>query len=277
MGQVNVAKQRNALTRSYEPLQPFLLLELAKAAGSQVFIDIGANIGVYSLFFSRLPQISRIIAFEAAPQTFREMTDVVAANGLTERVELHNRALSDNNDPLQFGIISTYSGANSVIGTSIHDHEKFTDTITVQATRLDQIVDLRDQALCLKIDVEGHEPAVLAGAVETLKHNHCVLQMENYGDENAASPILQELGFRRCFSVGPDAYLTNCAALGDADQCLGLFEAAASAMIKSNLSERKRTMPQRPNPIRRRLPGGIFIEIQDPLARSLRRLIGKSV
>jgi precorrin-6B methylase 2 len=47
--------------------QPYVLLALAEQAGCELFVDVGANIGAYSLFASLIPTVSRIVAYEANP------------------------------------------------------------------------------------------------------------------------------------------------------------------------------------------------------------------
>lgn len=272
-----IAKRRNVLTRVYEPIQPFLILEMARAAQSNVFIDIGANIGLYSVFLSSLDSISRVIAFEASPDTFREMSLVFESNELGGKAESYNLAVSDCSDLLQFGIISEYSGANSIIATTIHGSDKFRHTIPVRAVRLDDILCLRDKRLCLKIDVEGHEEAVLVGARSTLESNRCIIQIENYRDEASAVKKLLKFGFHVCFNVGPDVYLTNDPSFRNPEQYLRIFEAASEMLIQNALAEFS-SRPKIP-PIRRRVPGGVAVEFDGRLAaiiRKLAKLMGKT-
>ena len=231
----DVAEARNRITRRFEPIQPFLLLELARAAGSEAFIDVGANIGLYSVFLSSLPSIERITAFEAAPATFEALRAVVDANGLAARMDLRNLAVSASDAPVTFGIMGPVSGANGVVDTTIHKTARFSGTITVASTRLDEALELRDRRICLKIDVEGHEAPVVAGAERTLAGNLCVLQIEAYGGETGAIDALAALGFRRCFAAGPDIYMTNDPALFDADRLLGVFEATGARITSQAL------------------------------------------
>ena len=78
--------ERNRILRSLEPLQPYLLMDLACQAGATVFVDVGANIGAYSLFFSKLEGMSSIYAFEPSPLTFTELNRNVALNELGGRI-----------------------------------------------------------------------------------------------------------------------------------------------------------------------------------------------
>ena len=134
-----VARGRNRLTQNYEPIQPFMLLELARVLEMDAFLDIGANIGVYSVFMSTVPSIAEIHAFEAAPQAYEQMQAALAANNLEQRVQTHPLAVSSERGQLKFGLVSDTSGANSVVDSSIHEHGKFSDVISVDSVPLDEI------------------------------------------------------------------------------------------------------------------------------------------
>ena len=231
-----VAERRNRLTRQYEPIQPFLLLELARLAKTECFVDVGANIGVYAIFLSKVDTITRNVAFEPAPETFLQLQANIRDNGLEGLIETRNTAVSDHPGTVEFGVVKRFSGANSVVDTSIHDAEQFSNRISVESEKLDDIFTFEARQVCMKIDVEGHESAVISGGRSFLKANRCIVQMESYQDDSTAVDQLRDLGFRICFSVGPDIYLTNDDRLGGAETFLKVFEKAAAAMITSNLS-----------------------------------------
>lgn len=76
--------------------------------------------------------------------------------------------------------------------------------------------------------------------------------MENYDDDGAAIKVLESMGYWVCFSIGPDAYLTNDSALNDNATYIECFETAARAMIASNkdrrgwyVARKKRTLRQK--------------------------------
>src|SRR5687768_14085806 len=107
----DVSARRNRLTMEYEPVQPFFLVALAENAGCGTFIDVGANIGAYTLFATLVPTIQRIVAFEAIPETARELRANLALNGLQPRVEVDERAVSSAPGTVSFGVVSKFSGA----------------------------------------------------------------------------------------------------------------------------------------------------------------------
>ena len=155
----------------------------ALAAGSDVTLDIGANIGCTAL---ALAQLSRTVhAFEPSPTTFAFLEQNVARAGLTN-IAVHNIALGDKaeNSTLTFapnnrsgGFVSNQTQAS--IGHTV-------EPIVIRP--LDEIFDLSrsppgidlgtSKVDFIKIDVEGFEPAVLRGASRMLAAYQPTVLME---------------------------------------------------------------------------------------------------
>lgn len=230
------AYRRNLLTQEYEPIQPFLLYALADYAQCGRFLDIGANIGVYSFFMSRLSSITDIHAFEANPETAREMRRNVEANTLADRIAIHQTALSDAIGETAFAVVGDLSGANGILYTTIHAASKIARQVTVATTTLDHIFATPcETPVCIKIDVEGHENAVLQGADAFLRANRAIVQMEAYGDAgSAAVQSLVAKGYEQIASIGSDHYFTNIAALQLPTVTVAAFQRAAEMAIASN-------------------------------------------
>lgn len=230
------AYRRNLITQEYEPIQPFLLYALADHAQCGRFLDIGANIGVYSFFLSRLPSITAIHAYEANPETAREMRRNVEANALTDRIVIHQEALSDAIGETAFAVIGELSGANGILKTTIHGASKIARQVTVETTTLDHVFDTPcDEPVCNKIDVEGHENEVLQGGDAFLRANRALVQMEAYDDAgSAAAQSLVAKGYEKIASIGSDHYFTNIAELQSADVTVAAFQRASEFAVKSN-------------------------------------------
>lgn len=132
------------------------------------FIDIGANVGIYSYFFSEL--FENVEAFEP----LHEITYRLAAldrNG----INVHNVALSDTHSMLTFYI--PLERGKLVTGlASLEKRASPFVTREVLVKTLDEYqfsdVDL------IKIDVEGHEASVIRGARQTLETCRPVLIVE---------------------------------------------------------------------------------------------------
>jgi FkbM family methyltransferase len=214
------SKGRNRLTAEYEPIQPYFLRALVKLAECEAFIDVGANIGAYSVLLST--EVSRIVAYEANKAAATEMRANLRLNGISAMVR--EAAVSDRAGELEFGVVSRLAGNNGAVRTS---SAAFRHTTVVPAVTLDEDLPGFSGPIAMKIDVEGHERAVLEGARRTLAHNSCILQIEDFGGELGA--YLDDFGYRQLIRLGPDHYFTNIAELDVIAAC----ELAADAMISS--------------------------------------------
>jgi FkbM family methyltransferase len=125
------------------------------------FVDVGANRGIYSALALRY--CAAVIAFEPVPVEARELRRLIGRRGT-----VHEVALSDASGMIQLHI--PYVRDHEI--TSRASVEPYVDIelphrpITVKRERLDSFA--LDNVSLIKIDVEGHEAAVLRGALETL-------------------------------------------------------------------------------------------------------------
>jgi len=138
------------------PDMPFVLHLLRPG---DTFADIGANVGSYTvLAFGGVG--CRTESFEPVPTSYRQLQRQVSLNGLQERVTTHQAAVGAHAGELRF---STDLGPmNHAVA---NDYGGQSESVPVLA--IDDLPALRD-ACCWKLDVEGHEQAVLAGAARTL-------------------------------------------------------------------------------------------------------------
>jgi FkbM family methyltransferase len=135
----------------------FLLHFLRK---KDVFIDVGSNIGSYTILASA--EIgSKTISIEPAPSTFSFLKDNISLNNIGDLVDAHNIALAGRNGSIRF--TEKHDTANHV---AINNEKDF---IEVQADTLDSLIKETNPSL-IKIDVEGYESEVLKGANKTLKN-----------------------------------------------------------------------------------------------------------
>lgn len=220
----------------YEPVQPFFLCALARRADCRTFLDVGSNVGLYALFATLIPSIRHIVAFEANSDTARELRANLALNELGNRVEIDGRAVSDAPGTLTFGIVSKFSGANSVVDTSIHDRAAFRKQVSVEAITLDQLFGEQSglDPLCLKIDVEGHEGQVIDGARATLRNHRAVIQLEGYEQVAVCEGKLNDIGYSHLTHVGPDHYFTNVESLLDPATVVSVYEEAIAQLVAYN-------------------------------------------
>ena len=141
--------------------QHFFVDHVAKVPGD--VIDIGANIGIVSvLLASEFPK--RVVhAIEPAPTTIVALEKNVALNALTN-VRIHQLAVADQPGSLAFNA-NPVERATARIATEQDTHVQI-----VEATTLDLFVQREaiTEVALLKIDVEGFESVVFAGARDVL-------------------------------------------------------------------------------------------------------------
>lgn len=128
-----------------------------------LFVDIGANVGSYSILASGHARASTI-AVEPLPATFQRLRANVRYNDLDELVTLENCGIGDSESTLRF--TATLDTVNHV-ATEADSGEA---TVVVPVTRLDTLL-AAAEPLCIKIDVEGFEKQVIDGGKRVLRSN----------------------------------------------------------------------------------------------------------
>lgn len=125
------------------------------------FLDVGANIGKYSVGLS--DKFDRIYSFEPHPVTFRKLLENIRLNGL-DNVKPFQLALWDNEGIMKLNI-NPHHGMNSLVRD-----DEILGKINVEVTSLDSFFEKYpiDSIELIKIDAEGAEAHILKGARKTL-------------------------------------------------------------------------------------------------------------
>ncbi|MFZ3211386.1 MAG: FkbM family methyltransferase [Terriglobales bacterium] len=138
----------------------------AELDDSDVFVDIGANVGLYTCLAARTGK--HVIAIEPLASNVAVLLHNLAVNKLTE-VEVFPIALSSA--PGLLTLYGSGTGASVIkgwAGTSAIDGACLVPVNSLDALIADRFAGKR---LIIKIDVEGHETDLLTGAVRTLAMN----------------------------------------------------------------------------------------------------------
>lgn len=146
----------------YEPAETALFKREIKPG--QVVLDIGANIGYYTLIAAKLvgPK-GHVYAFEPDPTNFALLKKNVEANG-HQNVTLFPKALSDKNGKGRLYLNPTNKGDHRLF-----DSGDGRSSVTVTKARLDDILlKLDRQVHFIKMDVQGAEASVLRGMKDLL-------------------------------------------------------------------------------------------------------------
>jgi len=129
-----------------------------------VFLDVGANIGSYTILASAVAGASTI-ALEPVPSTFTHLKNNVSINNIENLVTLRNSGAGARNATLKF--TRNHDTVNHVVS----EGEEERDTVEVPVLTVNEICAQRIPFL-IKIDVEGFEMEVLRGASEILSNNN---------------------------------------------------------------------------------------------------------
>ena len=166
------AVSRAAMFGTYEPSETKYFKNLIPQLDDGIIIDIGANIGWFTILFAKSSR--DVIAIEPRPNNFYYLKKNIEANQLSN-VELINSAVADNEGR---GIVFVLPSAGNSGGTHFRSNPSpsFTNELLqkgyeindVPIRLIDEIVSSRKVAL-IKIDIEGAEPHALKGALNTLR------------------------------------------------------------------------------------------------------------
>ena len=145
-------------------------------------IDIGANIGFFSVLFAKSIKDRKVLSIEPTPNALRRLRRNLDLNNVSEKVVVFEGVVSDVNGLVNLGTIEgkeEYSSLGAMDHPAINNNNKI--QIETVSRTLDQLVsDNMIEPGFIKIDVEGAENLVLKGAVETLQRNRPIIVSELY-------------------------------------------------------------------------------------------------
>lgn len=148
------------ITPGREPSVEEVLRKLARRARS--FIDVGANIGYYTVTMALLGL--NVLAVEPLPSTARVLDDNVKMNGL-KRVKIIRAAAWDREGELTLSVRDGLYGEAAVAG----ENNKEVGDRKIRAVKLDDISTDLESPILIKVDAEGSEVHVIKGGRKTLK------------------------------------------------------------------------------------------------------------
>lgn len=174
------------------------------------FVDVGANVGVYTLLAASIPGV-RCVAFEPSTESWTRLVENVDMNGLAE-IEVHKAAVGAECGETAVTIgrdaVNRVVGGTVVGGTVVDtaapaptvdrmpgSAPKAGGTEWVPLTTLDSALAGVDRVALVKIDVEGMEPAVLRGACEVIRRHSPAMLIE-CNDPGVLHRMLSEAGYR---------------------------------------------------------------------------------
>jgi len=172
------------MQRTGQFYEPDLLEAIAAYGAEGIYIDVGAHIGSHATFFARECPSSAVIAYEPNPNSYELLVRNAERNGFKpEPLAIHDKwktcKLNDQH-------------ANNRGRTFITEGDQ------VACGRIDDGL-TRKMVGCIKMDVEGMEPAVIRSALKTIVRDRPLIVAEANTPKRVAAiaALIEAFGYRR--------------------------------------------------------------------------------
>lgn len=173
----------------------------------RVSIDVGASGGGYTVNLLNLSKAC--VAFEPIPWSAKALREKLYFPGL-QNLRIEAVALSDGSGEAVFKIPVSDAGRSTLAETNPVEELGDVQYIPIQRRQLDEY-EFPTAVGLIKIDVEGHEEAVLRGARKLLMRDHPALIIEiesrhNPGSIERVKELLNQFGYKGYFLRGDNLY-----------------------------------------------------------------------
>ena len=166
-----------------------------------VVIDVGANVGTYTLLALReIGSRGMVVSYEPTPRAFDILKNNVQVNAFLEsgRIDLRRKAVSDGTRTKD-----TFFVSKKCIGhSSLYADDKLSsnevEAIEIETVSLDDDIGKRGRVDVVKIDAEGAEPAILRGMRQIINNNPGITIIIEFAPQHLARA-----------NVNPHSYLTE--------------------------------------------------------------------
>ena len=196
-------ERKTYFLKSYEKDRMSYLLNNSKE--SNIFIDIGAHIGFYSILTSEY--FKQIYSYEPNFRNYQKLLKNIKKNKLERKIITFNHGLGEKKQKLK-GISANKGKLIQTSGFSISKNNKTGDDILI--LKGDDTIKLVNKDITIKIDVEGYEYNVLRGLEATLNNNNCFIQIEIW-DKNLKDVLdfLENLSYQKLITIDGDTFFSK--------------------------------------------------------------------
>lgn len=182
--------RRNAMHNSRLDLLPGRELETLG-----LVVDVGANVGDWSAALLEVAAPHRVIALEPGPETAEQLRARFCDD---PRVRVVEAAAGPSNGRTSFHVTQHSHASSVVLSAGSHRHllgpgADVMAEVDVEMVTLDALLADEGRISLLKIDVQGYERAVLAGAKDALAKTRWVLLEANFVHQYDGDALLPEL------------------------------------------------------------------------------------
>jgi len=182
------------------------------------FLDVGANVGFYSVavacFLKNRGSTGQVVAFEPVQSNYRRLVENLRTNNLLDSAQTYQLGLSNRTGTANITLREDFALGGETGNASIAVSPEFDSGFATMEIKLSTLDELWLNTLhcggsigLIKLDVEGHEDCVLEGARTTLDKHRPVILMEVNKPYFRARDIDLDATFARLF---PPEYITFC-------------------------------------------------------------------
>lgn len=210
IGTFEATPRNDSFLKSLPLFESYTHSWLDKTDHRNLFIDIGANIGFYSILAVNEKGYDAAIAFEPSPNSFKRLQRNVKLSHAEKRVDTFNKAIGNSNETMSLVQNPVHTGGNKLTNKSRNK-----STVAVQVTPLSDLLERKgikyEDISFIKIDVEGFEVNVLKGmknVLNQLRQGSLIFieTREGDGNKDTVVKLLSNAGFEQIDSFG-DNYL----------------------------------------------------------------------
>lgn len=171
--------------------EPWTLEWIDTFTKDDIFWDVGANVGVYSMYAAVMKQ-SQVFAFEPEASNYRVLNENIRVNNVVDLVKAYCIAVSDRHgfDHLKLSKIETAASGHQ-ISNLLYEPEQPAFVQGCMLYTLDQLCEYIPKPTKLKIDVDGVEPLVIKGGLTKVLPNITSLMIE-LNENNSVHMDLKE-------------------------------------------------------------------------------------
>lgn len=185
---------------TFSSKEPEMLEWIDEYGGEGAFYDIGANIGIYSLYYAKTKP-GRVYSFEPSVFNLRQLAKNISVNAMDSRITIISTPLSNTTGIASFlngnsdegGALSAFGVEYGQDGNPIKGDIRY----SVLGFSLDDLLEsgaIDEPPSLIKIDVDGIEHLILSGGIKTLSLEVCkAIFVEVNDDFEAQSVKVKEL------------------------------------------------------------------------------------
>lgn len=197
-------ERKTYFLREYEKKRIDKLSQLSKKINSDTLIDIGANIGFYSIILSN--KFEKIYSFEPNKRNFQVLRKNIETNDL-KNIKTFNFGLGENKEIL-IGTSNTKGKLFQTSGFAVSKDNSIGEKVLIE--KGDDFLKFNNKSITIKIDVEGFEYFVLKGIKKILSNNNCLVQIEIWEKNNSKiQKFFKLLDYKLICSIDGDTYFSN--------------------------------------------------------------------